>query len=350
MIPLLLHRNLLCSRPLPVFLLAAALTASGCRKPEIRSYIAPKDQEVAPRRSPDSESAPPSEMPKVTWSLPAAWKEAGADQMNVGRFSAPGEVSIMVTPLALMSGQEASLVNMWRQATEQPLLSAEDATKALSEVEIAGTKGSLFEVAGKRGGADMKVITAFLHRDTRSWFFKLQGNPAAVDVQKPAFLEFLKSIKFEAGAASSNTGPSPAPAPAAGSASVPGTPPESWTSQTPGAMQAAKFAVSGKDGAKAEVTVSIFPSDTGGVPSNVSRWRGQLGLPAADEATLKESIKPLPGAPEGSVMVDLENNGRSLTGAIVPRGGKWFFYKLMGESAAVAAARDAFIAYCKAGS
>jgi len=115
-------------------------------------------------------------------------------------------------------------------------------------------------------------------------------------------------------------------------------------------MQAAKFTVAGKDGAKAEVTVSIFPNDTGGVISNVSRWRGQLGLPAADEAALKESAKPIPGAPEGAVSVELENSGRSLTGAIVPRGGKWFFYKLMGDSAAVVAAREDFISYCKAGS
>jgi hypothetical protein len=115
-------------------------------------------------------------------------------------------------------------------------------------------------------------------------------------------------------------------------------------------MQAAKFTVPGKDGTKAEVTVSIFPNDTGGALSNVSRWRGQIGLPPAEEAAIKESIKPIPGAPEGSISVELENSGRALTGAIVPRSGKWFFYKLMGDSAAVTAAREAFISYCKSGS
>ena len=51
-----------------------------------------------------------------------------------------------------------------------------------------------------------------------------------------------------------------------------------------------------------------------------------------------------------SIIVDLENNSRSLTGAIVRRGGNWYFYKLTGGAAAVAAAREEFINYCKAGS
>jgi hypothetical protein len=115
-------------------------------------------------------------------------------------------------------------------------------------------------------------------------------------------------------------------------------------------MQAAKFSVPEKDGAKAEVMVSIFASDTGGVAPNVARWRGQLGLPPVDEAGLKEAAKPLDGAPAGSVVVDFENSGRSLTGVIVSRGGQWYFYKLLGDTAAVAAAREAFITYCKVGS
>ena len=266
--------------------------------------------------------------------------------MSAARFSVPGEASVMITPLPQMSSQEPALVNMWRQMMDQPLLEPEAAEKALSDIEVAGTKGRLFEGAGKRGTEDMKIVTAFLHRDDKSWFFKLQGSPAAVDAQRAAYGEFLKSVKFDATAAA----PAPvASAPPQGLA-VPGTPPASWSVQAPGAMQAAKFSVPDKDGAKADVTVSIFPGDTGGALSNVVRWRGQLGMPQAEEADIMATVKPLPGAPEGSVFVELENAGRALTGAIVPRGGQWFFYKLMGSTPAVAAAREDFLNYCKAGS
>lgn len=339
------NRAIFRVRPLCLLTLAL-LVIAGCRKPEIQTYTAPKDQAEGDR---PVNSALATEVPKLAWTLPAGWKELGADQMSAARFSTPGDASVMVTPLPLMAGQEASLVNMWRQMMEQPLLDPGDAAKALSEVDLAGGKGNLFEVNGKRGTEEMKIVTAFVHRDSKSWFFKLQGTPAAVDSQKAAYMEFLKSVKFDAPAGT--PGPDPAPAPGvAAPSSVPGTPPAEWIAQAPGPMQAAKFTVPDKDGARAEVAISVFPSDTGGALSNVSRWRGQIGLPAAEESVLKESIKPLAGAPEGSVIVDLENSGRALTGAIVPRGGRWYFYKLMGDKAAVAAAREAFITYCKAGS
>jgi len=47
-------------------------------------------------------------------------------------------------------------------------------------------------------------------------------------------------------------------------------------------------------------------------------------------------------------VVDLENGDRGLSGAVVPRDGKWFFYKLTGPVAAVKAAREAFLNYAKA--
>ena len=43
----------------------------------------------------------------------------------------------------------------------------------------------------------------------------------------------------------------------------------------------------------------------------------------------------------------MTNNGKRLIGAIVPRGSQWFFYKLLGDEAAVAAQRDAFVAFVK---
>ena len=244
------------TRPL-LPLLAAASFLTGCSKQEIRVYTAPKDQpdEVAPQNT-----SLKTGLPSLTWTLPAAWKDIGADQMSAARFSVPGEASVMITPLPQMASQEPALVNMWRQMMDQPLLEPEAAAKALSDVEVAGEKGRLFEVTGKRGTEEMKIVTAFLHRDDKSWFFKLQGPPAAVDAQRAAYGEFLKSVKFDTTAA--------APAPAASEPpkelAVPGTPPAGWSAQTPGAMQAVKFSVPDKDGAKADVTVSIFPSDTGG--------------------------------------------------------------------------------------
>ena len=164
---------------------------------------------------------------------------------------------------------------------------------------------------------------------------------------KAEFLNFAKTIRF--------VGNAPA-APAQAAAPVPTAPPESampqfkwavpegWKAMAPGQMQVAKFAVPEQNGAKAEVAVSIFPSDTGGTLANVNRWRAQLGIAATDDAGLKDCTQSLDG---GAILVDLANEQRQLVGAIVPRDGRWWFYKMLGDAPAVASAKDAFVEFVK---
>lgn len=398
---------------------AGALLLAGCDSPQITVYQAPKDLAAAPASpSPSSSSgAPgtPAERPKIAFQAPAAWRDLGGDQMNVARLSVQtpqGSAGVNITPLAGMKGQEPLLVNMWRGALRQPELLPEQAEAALRPVEIGSEKGFLFEVAGNSSnGEPVAIVTAFVHRGDKSWFFKLQGDPPVVESQRETFVEFLKTVRFDEPGAPAPATPAPAPAlaedetpapapaqepekapeapapapetetpafpvpaaepesapasperPAAPAAplpegfqdaepraasEIPGVPPADWTPLPPGPMQAAKFTLPEVDGGKAEVAVSVFNSETGGVPSNVHRWRTQLGMPPGDEAAILADVQKLEGGPEGSVFVALEHEGRGLTGAIVPRGGRWFFYKMTGDAAAVRAARDSFLNFAK---
>jgi hypothetical protein len=332
----------------------------GCKRKEVRVYTAPKEIPFDPnanaaRQAPGAspESTRDVWRPELTYRLPAGWRELGPDAANVGRFAA-GDVSIAVTALMSMRGNESGLVNMWRQVRGQTPLSEEEAAKTLHDVEIAGDTGKMFEVMDEEGGKPRRFIVAFVHRPEGSLFFKIQGEDAAVTAQKPAFFEFLKSVQFTGGSAPVPTppaNPSAAAAVSPGPAAAPAPPnlPAGWTAVAPGPMQVAKFTVPEKDGAKAEVAISVFPSDTGGLASNVKRWRGQLGMPEVDDAAAAASAKPIAGAPQGSVLVELENEGRGLMGAIIPRDGKWWFYKMMGDAPAVSAAREAFVTFAKAG-
>ena len=348
--------------PLAALVLVAV---SACRKAEIRTYVAPRDKEVVPAAAGAEEGGAPGEgpaaeraaLPAVTWALPSGWTDLGSDGgMNVGQFKA-GEVMINLTPLASMEGQENMLVNMWRNVLGQPAFSEAEATAALQETEIAGGKGRFFDLSAERGGSPVRIVTAFLHREGRSWFFKLQGPPDAVGAQMEAFKGCLKTVKFgAAGAAKVETpaaaaapeqpavAPAPAPAAEGGEIEVPGKVPEGWSVVAAGAMQVAKYSVAGG----AEVAVSVFPSDTGGLAANVLRWRRQMGLPEVGAEEAAGAAKPIEGGPEGAVAVDLEIGEKALSGAIVPRGGRWFFYKLTGPTAAVKAARETFVNFAKA--
>ena len=353
--PFLKTKYLLCTLPLAVAL-------GGCERKTARVYDAPKDRPFV--RQQDAAHSDGDEhdhsgkqaargeeklwRPALTWTLPAGWKDAGPDAANVGRFAA-GEASVAITALTSMEGKETVLVNMWRQVRgQEPLVEAE-AAKTLKEVPIAGASGHMFEFADEKGEKAARFVVAFTHRPEGSLFFKIQGPDAAVTAQKPAFFEFLKSVKFSEGtmppgAAATGDGAAPALPPPTPDV-WPGEVPAGWTAVAPGPMQQAKFSVPEKDGAKADVMVSVFPSATGGTVENVKRWRNQLKLAAIPDEEIAKLAQPLAGAPEGSVIVDLKNEARALTGAIIPRDGKWWFLKLLGDAPAVASARDAFVVF-----
>ena len=326
-----------------------AMGLAGCKKPHVRVYLAPREVPAAPAAdtAPEPvESAPPKPKPQLSYTLPPGWTEAESSSVSVASFaikSGGAEANVAITPLPNLAGREAMVVNMWREQAGLAPIDDAELGKTLEPVEIGGKKGQIFEVLGaKEGGAPMRIVTAFYHESGASWFYKLQGDEALVAAQKPAFVEFLKTVRVKEEAA-----------PAADTSSAPPAPdlqwkvPAGWQSLKPGNMQIGKFAVPEKDGAKAEVFVSIFPNDTGGTLANVNRWAQQLGLPAVDDAGLANITVPLDPATPDAVLIDLKNDPRALLGAIVPRDGRWWFYKMLGDAPAVSAARESFIAFAK---
>jgi len=329
-------------RPAMLLLLIPFFLA-GCDKAEIRSYRVAKEISSSP----------------VSWpKLPDGWAVTENSRMSVAAFLVGGAggqtAEVTATPLPPLAGRETDIVNMWRQQVGQPELGDDEARKQLQPVAIGSEEGQLFEISTAPTNSEpTRIVTAMMHRQTASWFFKLSGDPAVVETQKSAFVGFLKTVRVNdaalAGAAHSmasraSSTPASPPRP---SRNFKWNVPEGWQAITPGQMQDAKFSVPANDGAKAEVSVSIFPSDTGGTLANVNRWRGQIGLGAAAESDLASFVTPLATASPGALLVDMTNNGRQFLGAIVPRGGQWYFYKFLGDAAAVAPQKEKFVEFVK---
>ena len=316
----------------------------GCQREEIQVYTAPKDKPAASATATTARASRPR--PQVSWTLPKDWKETGPGQMNVASFSiqdADGkEAQVTITPLAQLAGRDAEIVNMWREQVGLEALSREEAAKQFQAVDVGGEKGNLFQIEGKTQGSSgpARIVTAMVHRPDASWFYKLAGDAALVEAQKPAFVAFLKSIRIKDAAPAGTTDPDAAPKP---NWTVPGE----WKELPAGQMQVAKFAVPPRGSAKAEVFVSVFPGDTGGTLANVNRWRKQIGLPEAQDGELAAMVSPLDPSQVDAILVDMTNNNRRLLGAIVPRDGRYWFYKLLGDAEAVAPEKEAFVAFAK---
>jgi hypothetical protein len=330
-------------------LFLCVLGLAGCQRKEITVYLAPKDTpppQTATAESHQDVAARSRPRPQITWKLPQGWKEGTPNEISLASFRIFGkdgkDAEVSITELSNLSGKEAALVNMWRSRVGQGPLASEEALKLLQPVEVGGEQGSLFEVSGEGIEDPVKIVTAMVHHPEGSWFFKLSGDAGLVSEQKSVFLEFLKSIQLKEAAPASS-----AAEPQAVADKPNWSVPDRWQEVPAGQMQFARFAMPQKGGAKAEVFVSVFPSDTGGQLANVNRWRHQIGLDPLGAQDLAQAVSPLDGAAPGAILVDMTNNDKRLIGAVVPRDGQYWFYKLLGDAAAVAPERDAFVAFAK---
>jgi len=317
---------------------------AGCGREDIRVYTVPKEKPAAPRMAQNAGTVKPR--PQLSWKLPQGWRESGPGKMSLASFSITGpsgqEAQVAITPLTVLAGRETQIVNMWREQVGLDPLSDEEAARQLQTVEVGGEKGSLFEIVGKpKGGVEpVRIITAMVHRPDASWFYKLSGDADLVESQKPTFIEFLKSVQIKEAApvemASTDT-----------LSKASWKIPSGWKPLPVGQMQVAKFAVPERGAAKAEVFVSVFENDTGGKLANVNRWRKQIGLGEVGETDLPALVSPLDASHPDAMLIDMTNNNRQLVGAIVPREGSFWFYKLLGDAAAVAPEKEVFLAFAK---
>jgi hypothetical protein len=323
--------------------LLLAVIGAGCGREEIQVYTAPRET-----REKAATVANGKPRPRVAWTLPKDWKEVGAGQMSVASFSIAGsggaDAQVTITPLAKLAGRDTEIVNMWREQVGQEPLSREEAVKQFVPVVVGGEPGNLFEISGvpQEGSPAARIVTAMVHRSDASWFYKLAGDAALVEVQKPAFIEFLKTIRITDGPPASEM------AGHSHSAARPNwSVPAQWKELPAGQMQVAKFAVPERSGATGEVFVSVFPGDTGGLLANVNRWRTEIGLAAADDAEAARVVSALDPARPEAKLIDMTNNNRRLIAAIVPRDGSYWFYKLRGDADAVTPEREAFVNFAK---
>ncbi|MDB6122022.1 MAG: hypothetical protein JWQ71_1015 [Pedosphaera sp.] len=333
-------------------LLLAGLALAGCEKEQIRVYAAPKDvpspqmtEAADPHdHAPAATEAMNRPRPQLSWKLPADWKETAPSRMSLASFKVSGpndqKADVSVTQLTNLTGKDSLLVNMFRQQTGLEPLSDDEALKQLKPVEVGGEKGNLFELIGKNDKEPFQVIMAVVHHPEGSWFYRLSGNPTLVEIQRPAFLEFLKSIQIK------EAPQAPVEESHAGAGKFNWTVPATWKTSTLGNMQIARFSMPEKDG-KADVFVSVFDSETGGTLANVNRWRGQIGLSPVTEADLASLVTSMDSTNPDAILVDMTKGDKRLVGAMVPREGRYWFYKLLGDAKVVAAEKESFIGFAK---
>jgi len=348
-----------------LLLIVAAVLPAGCRREQIRVYHVPKASEYPiPMAPPDAAASP-----QIQYALPTGWREEAPDGLSLAKFSiAGGKAQLSVMTFAGEGTGPLELVNVVRQTAKLPALTENQLAPLVQSATIGGEKGSLIDVSAATKSATNStaggLMVALTAHAGLTWFFKLSGDAAVLTEQKPAFMGFLVSLTFTGPALPPPSGlvarePGVVNPPLQGSTPAPiesanAQPawdiPAGWRQVPPTQMLLAKFTIANTSGA-ADVTVSKFPGEVGGLLPNVNRWRGQVGLEPIEPTGLSQSTSSLDVPSGKATLVDVNGtepkNGKEtrLVGVIWPRNGETWFYKMTGNLRVVADQKDTFIKF-----
>jgi hypothetical protein len=350
--------------------LAMAIFFVGCNKEKtVQSYDVPKES-TAPAMTDASQTdnaqlAFPADL---RWTLPAGWTQVPVQEKAGAMFRPDAAISVSpddakmratVSHLGDAPGARSVLenVNRWAGQVQLPKMTEQDLPKAVTHIKVRDVEVDVVDLEG----ASETLLGAIIPHNTETWFVKLSGPSAAVDEQKVRFATFVKSIHFEASPEPSVTPPSAGPAaPGNASGSVAGgvdgaqwTLPPNWTAEPGNSFRLATIHPDG-NGAT-EIKVSKFAGLGGGAGANVTRWRGDVGLEAVDDAHADPGQLATFGGRSWTLhdYTGPADGGKRVIVAMLDANGETWFFKLIGPTDAVAKVKpafDAFLASIKVGS
>ena len=298
--------------------------------------------------------------------------------LATGSDSAP--VELRVTPLALSARDPLANVNRWREQIGLDHIAPGQLSSVARELDIDGRTAHLVDMRGTSQGSEpaRQILAAILPGDERAWFFLVMDTPDRVGPHAKSFETFMRSVRLRPATAAAGELPPGHPplgdtaagttgaAEAGGMGTLPegatgsDAPPVHWTTP-PGwhehaetnPSRLATLHVGSHDdaGARAEVTITRFPGDVGGLLPNINRWRGQLGLQPVSELS-QQPLEPLQVDGTEASLVDIQGPGsgdsrQRMLVVLVPHAEFTYFVKMTGPDALVGRERAAFANFAR---
>ncbi len=128
--------------------------------------------------------------------------------------------------------------------------------------------------------------------------------------------------------------------------------PPGWTAQ-PGSGMFYAMLTTGPDANAGQVSIIVLPGEAGGLPANVERWLGQLGLQLPGSAVqnfIAQSKKIRTQGNMDLTLLDFSSvvpgPGNSMLMGITKPGDDSYFIKMMGPKAALESQKKNFLDFC----
>jgi hypothetical protein len=206
------------SRPFSIGIAAATLLLAACGEEKVASYRVPKEKDpefpmaavdsggqpaaAAPGASMADTSVPTAGGDSLVWQAPSAWTAKAASAMRKGSYTVPGdggESDLSITAFPGDVGGELANVNRWRGQVGLAPLAPAELDASVSRIESNGLTFTVVELSAKGDPGSKSILGAMVPFEGSTWFFKLTGSGTLVRASKPAFIEFLHTVKAPAG-------------------------------------------------------------------------------------------------------------------------------------------------------
>jgi hypothetical protein len=252
----------------------------------------------------------------IAWTVPEGWRQEPGNEQRYATFrieAQPKPLELSVVALGREAGSLKANLDRWRGQIGLPPVPEEEIGKLTREVDIHGVKATLVDMTGTSTGKTGRM-PPFAGR--RAPFLEGQRGAAA----RPG-------LKYE-------------------------TPPGWKEDPSPRSPRIASFEVKEGD-QRAEVTVTVFPGDVGGLRQNVVRWRSQVGLPEASDEEMLKDVKKIGVAGLSGDYLDVAGPGAGgqpamrMLAVSLPHDDQTWFFKMTGSAELVGKQKPAFEAFVK---
>jgi len=207
-------------------LLVLVVLLSGCEKNEVAAYRVPKEADVSLTVA---ATTTPAEIPTVaadapnpsvgsmagmpvaaagsglSWTAPAGWQPKPLGAMRKGSYIIAGDAGatadLSITAFPGTVGGEFANVNRWRGQLALPPIAESDLGAAVTHLSANGLTFTLVDLVGIGAANPQRMLGAMAPFEGAMWFFKLSGSDALVAATKPAFLDFIRTVRSAAPAA-----------------------------------------------------------------------------------------------------------------------------------------------------
>lgn len=156
-------------------------------------FVPPKPR--APMATAPTAPTPRTSVGRPEWKTPAHWEDMGAGMMQKAKFKADGEggsTEVSVSQLGGAAGGIAPNVNRWRGQLGLSSVDSGQAVALAKPFEVPAGDGKIVDLKGEA----KSMLVIMVKQGDSTWFFKSMGTTAAVERERSAFVEFVKSVQY----------------------------------------------------------------------------------------------------------------------------------------------------------